>query len=81
MIAIFILVGLICWTAAVTAHTPSTQVLRAMGIGGLLGCFLVALLLWSWVWLPVGVAVFVGTAVLSAAIDQVIAAIRNQREK
>ena len=64
-----------------TPDTPSTPILRAMGIGGFVGSCIAAGVLGNPWWVLIGVAIFVGTAILSATIDAVIAEIRNQKEK
>jgi hypothetical protein len=63
-----------------TPDTPSTPVLRAMGIGGFFGG-LISCVFIGWWGVLVAVGLFVGTAILAATIDGISTAIRNQKEK
>lgn len=57
-----------------------TQVLRAMGVGGFFGGLISCVIL-GWWGVLVAVGLLVGTSILAATIDQVIAVIRNRKDK
>lgn len=55
-----------------TENEPThTQVLRAMGVGGLLGLLLLSLVLWNWRYAVAGVVVFFATALVDSVWDAV----------